>query len=163
MYHLFDLRDPHSTNQRIFAFLRNKGTGMRVIQKDDHPTHHAGKNQKDRCHVRSVGTDELVLWFTSGRNFIVSKKFWMVLRYFLKYTQCVFACVSVWVCACVFLIECLCLCVSSMCMWVCVYVCLFVCLYDFVQLCKSMADCLHGSALRAIIRHVNHFGGGIRT
>ena len=75
MCQLFDFTDPHSTNQRIFAFLRNKGTGMRVIQKDDHPTHHAGKNQKDRRNVRSAGTDELVLWFTSGRKFIVLKIF----------------------------------------------------------------------------------------
>ena len=69
MYQLFDYSDPHSTNQRIFAFLRNKGTGMRVIQKDDHPTHHAGKNQKDQTSVDDVETIYDVVWYASGCEF----------------------------------------------------------------------------------------------
>ena len=36
--------------------MRNKGTGMRVIKKDDHPTHHAGKNQKDQFMAEDVET-----------------------------------------------------------------------------------------------------------
>ena len=49
--------------------MRNKGTGMRVIKKDDHPTHHAGKNQKDQSSVDDVETIYDVVWYASGCEF----------------------------------------------------------------------------------------------
>ena len=49
--------------------MRNKGTGMRVIKKDDHPTHHAGKNQKDHLSVDDVETIYDVVWYASGCEF----------------------------------------------------------------------------------------------
>ena len=49
--------------------MRNKGTGMRVIKKDDHPTHHAGKNQKDQFSAEDVETIYDVVWYASGCEF----------------------------------------------------------------------------------------------
>ena len=59
----------------------------------------------------------------------------MVLRYFLEHTQCFLACVSVWVCAYVFLFECLCLvCLVCVCECVSMFVPLSVCMI----LCDSL-------------------------